>query len=260
MFIDTHCHLDAPSCSARLPELLDRARRAGVGQFIVPGVGPDGWHGIALLAAREDGVFPAYGLHPMLAGLYREELLAELARYAETAVAIGEIGLDYLLEGVSREKQVTAFRAQLRLAVAAGRPVLIHCRHAFRDLLQILREEQVARVGGVMHAFSGSPDVARECIGLGLAISVAGPVTYRNAVRPVEVVRSVPLDHLLLETDAPDLTPEPFRGEPNEPAYLRETAKKVAQVKGVSLAEVEQVTTRNAERLFRLEHAAVNHA
>jgi TatD DNase family protein len=252
MFIDTHCHLDAPTLFARLPELLGNARRAGVGRFIVPGVGPDGWQGIAMLAAREDGVFPACGLHPMLARLYSEELLAELARYAETAVAIGEIGLDYLITDVSREQQLTAFRAQLRLAVTTGRPVLIHCRRAFRDLLQILREEQVARVGGVMHAFSGSPDVARECIGLGLAIAVAGPITYLNAVRPLEVARNVSLDHLLLETDAPDLTPEPFRGIDNEPAYLVEVARKVAKIKGVTVAEVERVTTANAERLFRL--------
>lgn len=251
MFIDTHCHLDDPALLARLPEILASARRAGVVKYIVPGVAPEGWDGIARLAEEEKGVYPAFGLHPMLAGLYDEMVLERLRSCAGRAVAIGEIGLDYLAE-VPRERQQAAFRAQLRLAVAMGLPVLIHCRRAFQDLLAILREEHVQRVGGVMHAFSGSPEVARECIGLGLHISVAGTVTYRNAVRPLEVVREIPLEHLLLETDAPDMTPEPHRGRPNEPAFLVEVARKVAEIKGVSVEEVAKATTGNAERLFQI--------
>jgi TatD DNase family protein len=252
MFIDTHCHLDDPTLCDRLPEILRNARLAGVMRFVVPGVSPDGWEKIALLANAKEGIFPAFGLHPMLAHLYHEGLLAELARFAQKAVAIGEIGLDYLLDDVPRERQLTAFRGQLRLAVEVGLPLLIHCRRAFQDLLRILREERAERVGGAMHAFSGSTEVARECIGLGFAISVAGPVTYRNAVRPVDVAREIPLQHLLLETDAPDLTPEPFRGSGNEPAHLVATARKVAEIKGMTLDEVAAATTSNAERTFRL--------
>ena len=165
-----------------------------MGKYIVPGVAPDGWDGIARLAEEHEGVYSAFGLHPMLADLYNDTILEKLRSFAGTAVAIGEIGLDYLVADVSREKQQAAFRAQLQLAVEAGLPVLIHCRRAFRDLLGILAEENVQRVGGVMHAFSGSPEVAGECIRMGLFIAVAGTVTYRNAVRPVEVVRSIPLD------------------------------------------------------------------
>ena len=253
MFIDTHCHLDDPSLSDRLPAVLAAASSAGVTRFIVPGVEPAGWPRSAALAREEAGVHAAFGLHPMHAALWSDRVLAELTQWLPQGVAVGEIGLDYLLEGVPRELQADSFRAQLRLAVGHGLPVLIHCRRAFRDLLAILREEHVERVGGVMHAFSGSPEVARECLGLGLSISVAGPVTYGNAVRPVEVVRQIPLERLLLETDAPDMTPEPYRGQDNEPAYLVEVARKVAAIKGVSVEEVAAVTTANAERLFLLK-------
>lgn len=252
MFIDTHCHLDAPSLAGRLASVIAEARQAGVGKYLVPGVSPAGWGEIAAMAKAWDGVFPAFGLHPMHAELYSAEVLEQLANFSKGGAALGEIGLDYLLADAPRAKQLAAFRGQLRLAVTTGLPVLIHCRKAFHDLLQILREEKVARVGGVVHAFSGSAETAAECIRLGLQIGVAGTVTYRNAVRPLALVSSMPLEHLLLETDAPDMTPEPYRGKSNEPAFLVETAKKVAAIKGVSVDEVAVVTTANAERLFHL--------
>jgi TatD DNase family protein len=252
MLIDTHCHLDDPALRERLPEVLAAAARAEVTRFIIPGVGSAGWRDIALLAHEHDGVYPAFGLHPMHAPLFTDDLLGNLARHLPGAVAVGEIGLDYSNEGIPRTVQQEAFRAQFRCARDAGLPVLLHCRRAFQDLLRILREERVELVGGVMHAFSGSPEVAVECIKLGLYISVAGTVTYRNAVRPPEVVRRIPLEHLLLETDAPDITPEPYRGCANEPAFLTATAIKVAEIKGISPEEVGRVTSENAERLFRL--------
>lgn len=251
-FVDTHCHLDHPSLLSRIDEVAARARAAGVDRFIVPGVDPAGWEVIARLATATPGVFPAFGLHPMLASRYSEELMEELARFAGQAVAIGEIGLDYALADVPRETQAVAFRGQLRLAVSLGVPVLIHCRRAFGDLVRIVREENVAKVGGVMHAFSGSPEVARDCIGEGLLISLAGTVTYRNAVKGPRVASQVSAEHLLLESDAPDMAPEPHRGSVNEPANLVATARAVADVRGVTLAELARQTTANAERLFRL--------
>jgi len=251
MFIDTHCHLDDDSFSGRLPEILELAWTAGVTRFIVPGVGPTCWDKVMVVAAGNDGVFAAPGVHPMRAGELDVPALAMLQKLAPKAVAIGEIGLDYSYD-IPREVQQAAFRAQLRLAVRLRLPVLLHCRRAFHDLLVILREEEVARVGGVMHAFSGSPEIAVECVNLGLFIGVAGPVTYDNAVRPVEVVRRIPLEHLLLETDAPDLTPVPYRGCPNEPAFLLETARKVAEIKCVPLEEVARITTATACHLFNL--------
>ncbi|WP_298272257.1 TatD family hydrolase [Geobacter sp.] len=253
MLIDTHCHLTSPPLASRVDDVLDAARRAGVTQFIVPGVDPDDWPAIAALARRHaPSVRGAFGIHPMAADRANPETLALLADYGREACAIGEIGLDYTLPDVPRELQQAAFRAQIRVAVETGLPVILHCRKAFRDLLAILDEEGVARVRGVMHAFSGSPEVATACLRLGLFISVAGSVTYPTAVRPVAVVRQVPLDRLLLETDSPDMTPEPLRGRPNEPAFLRETARRVAEIKGISADAVARATTDNARRLFRL--------
>jgi TatD DNase family protein len=253
MFVDTHCHLDHPSLRLRLQDVLASAGQSNVTKIIVPGVGVESWDDISDLAKGIRGVYPAFGLHPMLADGYGEELYERLAAYAGEAVAIGEIGLDYANPGVSRERQMTAFRSQLRMAVERERPVLIHCRKAFQDLLRILKEENVERVGGVMHAFSGSTEIAVECIKLGLYIAMSGTVTYRNAVRPVVVAGKVPLENLLLETDSPDMTPEPYRGRDNEPAFLVEIARKVAEIKGTTLEEVAAVTTGNAERLFGLK-------
>jgi TatD DNase family protein len=253
MFVDTHCHLDHLSLLSHLPEVLQAAERVKVTRYIVPAVDPACWGVIAALAERRAGIFPAYGLHPMLADTYSDDLPERLALYLKDAVAVGEIGLDYALDGVSLERQITALRGQLRLAVASGLPVLFHCRKAFQDLLKIAGEEDVQRVGGVMHAFSGSPEIAEECLKLGLLISVSGTVTYRNAKRPVKVVETIPLDCLLLETDAPEMTPEPYRGRSNEPAFLIEIARKVAEIRGLDLEEVAAVTTRNAERLFGLK-------
>lgn len=252
MLTDTHCHLDDPAFRPRISEVMAAARQAGVSRIIVPGVSPSGWDGIASLAREHDLVFPAFGIHPQAADQANDDTLARLATLARTAVAIGEIGLDHLLHHVPRAVQEMAFREQLRITVAAGVPVIIHCRRAFEPLLRILREEGVARVGGVMHAFSGSVETARECIRLGFLISVAGTVTYANAVKPLAVAREIPLEHLLLETDAPDMTPEPLRGTTNEPAFLALTALRLAELKGVTPEQVARITSANATRLFRL--------
>lgn len=252
MLTDTHCHLDDPALRSRLDEVMAAARQAGVRRIIVPGVEPAGWDAIASLAREHEGIYPAFGIHPQAADQAHDDALGRLASLAGTAVAVGEIGLDHLLSHPPRLVQEKAFREQLRIAVAAGVPVIIHCRRAFEPLLRILREEGVSRVGGVMHAFSGSVETARECIGLGLLISIAGTITYRNAVRPVAVARGIPLEHLLLETDAPDMTPGPLRGTPNEPAFLAVTARRLAELKGVAPEQVARVTGANAARLFRL--------
>lgn len=254
MFIDTHCHLDDPAFAGRLSLILDEARRAGVGRFIVPAVVPDAWPRISNIAMEHAGVYPALGIHPMHANLCTDAVLSRLASLCGQVVAIGEIGLDYQISHPPREVQISAFRSQLRVAVTHGLPVLLHCRRAFQDMLEIMREEAAGRVAGVMHAFSGSAETAAACIQLGLFISVAGPITWQKAVKPLGVVRQVPLESLLLETDAPDLAPEPHRGKANEPAFIIDIARKVAEIKGVSMEEVAEVTTRNAERLFQLNN------
>ncbi len=252
MYLDTHCHLDFDSLHAELPAVMGRANAAGVSAFVVPGVSPDGWGNIRKLAAGHRSIMPAFGIHPLLAHLADDVALDELASYLESAVAVGEIGLDYAVPQPARPVQLSAFRRQLRMAVDRGLPVLVHCRRGFADLLEIFREEHAERVGGIMHAFSGSPETARECIRLGFYISVCGTVTYSNAVRPVRVAREITLDRLVLETDAPDLSPEPFRGRVNEPAYLPETARALGALKGVSLSRVAEITTENALNALKL--------
>jgi TatD DNase family protein len=252
VFFDSHCHLDHPRLLSRLPDLIADAVTAGVSGFLVPGVHPDGWQQIAALCREFPRALPAFGVHPRHADLLTPAVLSELRRRSRFAVAIGEIGLDYALATPARELQKLAFRAQLQLAAEAGLPVLIHCRKAFADLLDILKEARPGRTTGVMHAFSGSPETARECVRLGLYLSLAGTVTYRNALRPPAVAASVPLERLLLETDAPDLAPEPHRGEVNLPSHLLATAARVAAIRGIPLEELARATTANAARLFRL--------
>lgn len=251
MLIDTHCHLDYLPFSPRLPEILTYASNCEVRRFIVPGVEPKSWERIISLARNDERIFAAPGIHPMHADRWNAAAEEFLLRLVPEIVAVGEIGLDYLEGMPPRGLQQAVFRAQLKIAKRAGLPVIIHCRKAFADLLRILPEESTVPVPGVMHAFSGSVEIARECISLGLKIGVAGPVTWSNAVKPVKVVHEIPLHHLLLETDSPDLSPEPHRGEVNEPAFLVDIARKVAEIKGVEFEEVATVTTASAESVFR---------
>jgi TatD DNase family protein len=257
VFFDSHCHLDDPRLFPYLGRLIPAAGAAGVTGFLVPGVAPEGWGTISMLSAAYPQVHPAFGVHPMHAELLTPKAVSDLGQLAGSASAIGEIGLDYLIPSPSRQVQQQAFRTQLRIAAKAQLPVLLHCRKAFADLLNIIDEEGFC-CGGVMHAFSGSLETARDCLRRGLHISLAGSVTYANARRPVEVAAEIPLERLLLETDAPDLAPEPHRGSVNLPSYLLETASRVAQVRGVTLGELGRTTTDNAARLFRLKGVPAN--
>lgn len=246
---DSHCHLDREPLVSELPVLLQEALTAEVGGFVIPGVHPDGWPGIQALAAENSLIHPAFGIHPMHAADATDEVLERLALLAPRAIAIGETGLDPAYE-VSMELQERAFRGQIRVAVSAAVPLLIHCRRAFQRVARILREEGGGRVGGIMHAFSGSVEMACEFIRLGFAISISGTVTWKNAVKPLQLARQLPLEHLVLETDAPDMTPEGHRGVFNRPAWIRETALRVAEVRGISFEEVALGTTATARRIL----------
>jgi TatD DNase family protein len=238
--------------SSHQPEVISNAHQAGVTQFVVPGVHPDGWGRIAALAGLHKDIYPAFGIHPMHAAAADDDILSQLAEQAAAGVAIGEIGLDPSYT-VSLERQEQAFRNQLRLAVSLGLPVLVHCRRAFQRTLRILQEEHAHLVGGIMHAFSGSPEMAREFIRLGFVISISGMLTRESAVRPVRLVRELPLDCLVLETDAPDMTPQRYRGQPNQPAYIIETLRVVAGIKGVEPLVVAQCSrTASLKILDRL--------
>jgi TatD DNase family protein len=206
------------------------------------------------LARVEPDVHAAVGIHPhdaTTANAAALERIAALAR-GPRVVAIGEIGLDYYRDLAPRDVQRTALVAQLQLARALGKPVLLHCREAHADLLDLCAAEDVATVGGILHCFSGDLAVARRGLDLGLLISIAGPVTYPNARRLADVVRVLPLDRVVLETDCPYLPPQPWRGQRNEPAYLPVTATRVAELLGVPVAALAAATTANAVRLLAL--------
>jgi TatD DNase family protein len=249
--IDTHCHLDLEPLVLRLPEILQEASAAGVTGFVVPGVHPYGWQRISSLATEYPQIMPSFGIHPMYAASADDRFLAQLTDQAQHGIAIGEIGLDpsYPVEAAIQE---TAFREQLRLAVKLGLPVLAHCRKVFQRTLQIMREERVGQVGGIMHAFSGSSEMAREFIRLGFAISITGTITWKNTVRPLRLASEIALEHLVLETDAPDMTPQAYRGRFNRPAWIVEAASRLADIRGISLEEIAIATTANARRVLRL--------
>lgn len=249
--IDTHCHLDLEPLVQHLPRILADAAAAGLTGFVLPGIHPDNWQKIADLAAEYSQIFPAFGIHPMNAACINEQVLAELAERSLYGVAIGETGLDPACPA-PLETQEIAFREQIRLAVKLGLPLLVHCRKAFQRTLQVMREEGAGTVGGIMHAFSGSVEMSREFVRLGFAISIAGTITWPNAVRPLGLAHETVLEHLVLETDAPDMTPHKYRGRFNRPAWMLETALRLAEIKGIPLQELAAVTAANARRFLRL--------
>ena len=258
ILFDTHAHLHLPEFDADRAEVLARARTAGVHGFLTVGIdAEDSAKAVALAEAAPD-VWAAVGIHPHEAAGADEAALETVRRLAlgsARVVAIGETGLDYYRNLSPRSAQLEAFRRQLALARELGRPVVVHCREAHADVLGMLREERVGEVGGIMHCFSGDAAAARSCLDLGLGISLAGPVTYPNARKLPEVVRAVPLEWLLVETDCPFLPPQPYRGKRNEPAWMVHTAGQVAAFKGVSFAELTVRLTENARRLLRLPPA-----
>lgn len=246
MLIDTHCHLDLPPLVGQLDELLIEARSVGVTRWIVPSVHPDAWQQISDLAARHPDLRPAYGIHPLHAATTTVDHLQRLVQIAPTGVAIGEIGLDATYEALDQQEEL--FREQLRIAIDYRLPVLIHSRKAIGRTLSILREERADRIGGIMHAFSGSLESAREFIRLGFAISLSATLTWNNAVRTVLLADQLPLEQLVLETDAPDMPPSSHPGCSNRPAWLYETAAKLASIKGLCVTEVALQTSATAQK------------
>ncbi|MDX9708695.1 MAG: TatD family hydrolase [Trichloromonas sp.] len=251
-FFDTHAHLDFPPLRERLEEELAQARAAGVGAWVVPGVRPDGWPALLATVAKVPEALAAPGVHPLAAADWNEETAAALTDLLHTAVAVGEIGLDGTLSFPSQAVQERAFRDQVRLAVAARRPLLIHCRKAMGRTLEILRAEGAQRVGGIFHAFSGSPESAREALRLNFAIGLGGALTFTGARRGPELARILPAEWLVLESDAPDLAPEPYRGQINRPAYLPLMSARLANLRSWSPAETAAITTDNARRVLGL--------
>ncbi|WP_448592043.1 TatD family hydrolase [Thermoflexus hugenholtzii] len=256
ILIDTHCHLDDPAFDPDREEVLARARMAGVEILILPGVEPEGIPRALALAERHPELYVAVGIHPHMASRFSSQLLAQLRSWARhpRVVAIGEIGLDFYRDRSPREAQQEAFRAQLELAGELGLPVIIHQREAREAVMEELERWLAARPGarGILHAFSGDPAMARIAVEWGFLLGIGGPLTYPRAESLREAARAVGLDSLVLETDAPYLPPQPYRGHRNEPAYLRNVAEALAQLLGLPMEQIARQTTANACRLFQL--------
>ena len=251
-FIDTHCHLEMDEFNLDRDKVIERAKNAGIEFMITIGSDLKGNKGALALSERYDSVYAAVGIHPHDAKDFTDDIYRKLKEWAtkEKVVAIGEIGLDYHYDNSPREVQRDVFKKQLLLAKETNLPVVIHSREAKKDTLEIVKESGIAK--GVYHCFSGDMDMAEKVIAMGFHISIAGPVTFKNAKKLIEIAKSIPDDYLLIETDAPYLAPEPFRGKRNEPLYLVDTARTIAELREISMEDLSRVTTLNAKRLFRI--------
>ena len=256
--VDTHCHLILPEMAGDVAETMERARRAGVHTVVVPGVDLETSRRAVALAESTPGVYAAVGLHPHYAEAWSAQARLELKAMAASprVVAIGEIGLDYYRNLAPPEAQILAFRSQLDLAGELGRPVIVHSREALGDILTALEAWPAAAPGagsrpvGVLHAYAGGPDEARRAIEMGWMLGVAGPITYPKADRLRQTLAGVPLSSLLVETDAPYLTPAPYRGRRNEPAHVALVAAGLATALDRVPADIDAATSANAARLF----------
>ncbi|MGE7609906.1 TatD family hydrolase [Peribacillus frigoritolerans] len=252
MLFDTHVHVNAEQFNEDLEDVIERAKEAGVDNMVVVGFDRPTIIRAMELIETYDFMYAAVGWHPVDAiDMTEDDLqwIEELSNHPKV-VAIGEMGLDYHWDKSPKDVQMEVFRKQIRLAKKVRLPIIIHNREATADIVNILKEEEASRVGGIMHCFSGSAETALECINMNFYISLGGPVTFKNAKKPKEVAAAVPLDRLLIETDCPYLAPHPYRGKRNEPSYVKLVAEQIAEIKQLTIEEVSQATTENAKKLF----------
>lgn len=253
MWIDSHAHLEMDDFDPDRPQVIQRAFDQGVTRIITIGTDLKTSRMALALAKTYTVIRATVGVHPHEAAAFRPETLPHLSKLAQDplVVAIGEIGLDYYRNLSPKADQIKAFRHLIQLARAVSLPVVIHDREAHQEVLTILREEKAWEVGGVFHCFSGDWKMARKCLDMNFFLSITGAVTYPKGSILAEVVRRAPLDSLLLETDAPYLAPQPFRGKRNEPAYVIHTAEEVARIRAISLSELSQAIQENTFRAFK---------
>lgn len=252
MLIDSHCHLDASEFDPDRTAVIERARAAGVQAQVVPAVTAASWPKLREVCQQAPGLYPAYGLHPMFLADHRPEHLGQLREWVERErpCAIGECGLDFFVEGLDAEAQQAYFIGQLKLAREFDLPVIVHARRAVDAVIAAIR--RIGGLRGVVHSFPGSPEQAAQLDKLGFLLGLGGPLTYDRAQRLQRLVREMPLEQLLLETDAPDQPDAGIRGQRNEPARLSVIARHVAALRGTDVETVARATSGNARRLFAL--------
>jgi len=255
MLIDTHCHLDFKDFNDDRNDVLKRARDSGVMSIINVGSSMEGTARSIQIAGDNDFIYAAIGIHPHEADSVSKNDIRLFAEFLDKpkVVAIGEIGLDYYKNISSRENQKKLFISLLKTAKDANLPLIIHNRDAHSDMIDILKNIAGNSARGVMHCFSGDEAFLKTCLGMGFFISFTCNITYKNAGRLREIVKLVPMDRILLETDAPFLAPQDFRGKRNEPMHVRYAAEEVARIKGLDFHDVAEMTTDNAIRLFGLK-------
>lgn len=255
MYFDSHAHLEDKQFDKDREQLIIKAKEEEVELIVDPGSDLSSSKAALVLAEKYDFIYSAVGIHPEEARDITEDTYQELEQLAKNSrvVAIGEIGLDYHYEdNPSREVQKEVFQRQIQMASKLNLPIIVHNREAHGDTYGILEKYFDKESGGVMHSYSGSVEMAKKFIALGLYLSISGPVTFKNAKKNVEVVREIPLEYLLIETDSPYLTPVPFRGKKNHPAMVQYVAQKIAEIKNISVEEVAEKTKENAKRLFSI--------
>ena len=256
MLVDSHCHLNFPELLANLPAIKESMKANEVGHALCISVTLPDFPQVLALAETNANFFASVGVHPDYENIEEPSVagLLALANH-DKVVAIGETGLDYFRLTGDLEWQRTRFRTHIQAAIQCGKPLVIHTRNAAADTLRIMREENAQKVGGVMHCFTESLEVALEAIELGFYISFSGIVTFKNAVAIKEVARQVPLRRMLIETDSPYLAPIPYRGKTNQPSYVKHVAEEIAKLRGISFEEVATTTTENFFQLFKHAHA-----
>lgn len=255
MLVDSHCHLDATEFDADRSAVIARAIEAGVTRQVVPAITAADWPKLRAVCSADDRLHPAYGLHPMFLASYLPAQLDELRQWIEreNPVAVGECGLDYFVDGLDRDIQASCFNAQLEIAREFDLPVIVHARRAVDAVTMAIRA--VGGLRGVVHSFSGSRQQAENLWKQGFLLGLGGPVTYTRASRLRKLAATMPLEWLLLETDAPDQPDAFHRGQRNEPARVVQVLETIAALRGAAPAEVAAATTANAERLFSLPPA-----
>lgn len=255
MLFDTHTHLNDSAFDAEIPEAVARAKANDVTNMAIVGFDEKTIEKSLQLSQDYPELYSIIGWHPTEAYLYTDQIETKLIEQLQLpkVVAMGEMGLDYHWDTSPHDVQKTVFRRQMQIAKELNLPISIHMRDAIEDTYQILKEEHVEDIGGIMHSFSGDVEWMERFLDLGMHISMSGVVTFKKAFDVHEVATKVPFDKLLVETDAPYLSPVPFRGKRNEPAYVKYVAERVAELRGLSCEEVAKQTTANAKKLFRLD-------
>ena len=253
MLFDTHAHMDDRAFDEDRLELLKNYPAEGISLIMIPACSLDSSRNVCRLVNQFDYLYGAVGSHPDVADEVNEAVIAEyrmLCKQNPKIRAIGEIGLDYHYEDIPREIQKKAFRLQMQLAKELDLPVIVHERDAHEDGMAIVRE--FPTVKGVFHCYSGSAEMAKQLVDMGWYIGFTGVLTFKNARKAVEVAQTIPLERLVLETDCPYMSPEPFRGKRNDPGKLYRMAEKLAEIRGLTVEEIHTITTENGKRLYRI--------